>query len=168
MKLYEITGKALQLLDGLRETGGELTPELAGLVDTIETELPIRAQSICYLITQMESDAEAIDAEIDRLKKLRDPMANGAKRLKDYLKRAMEQMGIKHIDVPSPLFKPRIVGNGGNPSVKWRGVPEEIPSAYRKKQPIELDTAKVLLDHKAGVDLPAQVEITRGTNLKIS
>jgi hypothetical protein len=101
MNLYEITHEA-QYLAALLETE-ELTPELEELLVINQEQLQAKASSYAKVIANIQGDSDAIDAEIKRLKAMKESKDRAVTRLKDAVKNAMMVSGIDKIE--SPLFK---------------------------------------------------------------
>lgn len=101
MNLYEITREALELAS-LLETD-ELTPELEAALLINQDQLQAKAGNYAKVITNIQSDSDAIDAEIKRLKAMKDTKDRAVNRLKEALREAMMISGIDKIE--SPLFK---------------------------------------------------------------
>jgi hypothetical protein len=101
MNLYEITHEA-QYLAALLETE-ELTPELEELLVINQEQLQAKAGNYAKVIANIQGDSDAIDAEIKRLKAMKETKDRAVTRLKDAVKNAMMVSGIEKIE--SPLFK---------------------------------------------------------------
>lgn len=101
MNLYEITREA-QELAFLLETD-ELTPELEAALIINQDQLQSKAGNYAKVITNIQSDSDAIDAEIKRLKAMKDTKDRSVNRLKEALREAMLVSGIDKIE--SSLFK---------------------------------------------------------------
>ena len=101
MNLYEITREA-QELAFLLETE-ELTPELESMLVINQEQLQAKAGNYAKVIANIQSDADAIDQEIKRLKAMKDNKERAITRLKDALREAMLVSTIDKIE--SPLFK---------------------------------------------------------------
>lgn len=101
MNLYEITREA-QELAFLLETD-ELTPELEAALIINQDQLQAKAGNYAKVITNIQSDSDAIDAEIKRLKAMKDTKDRAVNRLKEALREAMLVSGIDKIE--SSLFK---------------------------------------------------------------
>ena len=99
--LYEITREALELAS-LLETE-ELTPELEAALVINQQELQIKAGNYAKVIANIQSDADAIDNEIKRLKAMKESKERAIDRLKSAVKNAMLVSNIEKIE--SPLFK---------------------------------------------------------------
>jgi hypothetical protein len=101
MNLYEITREA-QELAFLLETD-ELTPELEAALLINQDQLQTKAGNYAKVIANIQSDADAIDTEIKRLKAMKDTKDRSINRLKEALRDAMLVSGIDKIE--SSLFK---------------------------------------------------------------
>ena len=101
MNLYEITREA-QELAFLLETE-ELTPELEEMLVINQEQLQAKAGNYAKVIANIQSDADAIDQEIKRLKAMKDSKDRAISRLKEALRQAMLVSAIDKIE--SPLFK---------------------------------------------------------------
>ena len=101
MNLYEITREA-QELASLLETE-ELTPELEAMLVINQEQLQAKAGNYAKVISNIQSDADAIDQEIKRLKAMKDSKDRAISRLKEALRQAMLVSAIDKIE--SPLFK---------------------------------------------------------------
>ena len=101
MKLYEITQEA-QYLAALLETE-ELTPELEAELLINQEQLQIKGINYAKVISNYQGEADQIDAEIKRLKAMKESRDKKVIWLTESLKRAMLVSGIEKIE--SPLFK---------------------------------------------------------------
>ena len=101
MNLYEITNEA-QYLAALLETE-ELTPELESELLINQEQLQTKAINYAKVISNYQGESDAIDAEIKRLKAMKESRDKKVTWLTDSLKKAMMVSGIEKID--SPLFK---------------------------------------------------------------
>ncbi len=99
--LYEITRDALELAS-LLETE-ELTPELEQALVINQEQLQAKAGNYAKVIANIQSDADAIETEIKRLKAMKESKERAITRLKDAVRDAMLVSSIDKIE--SPLFK---------------------------------------------------------------
>jgi seryl-tRNA synthetase len=99
--LYEITREA-QELAFLLETD-ELTPELEQMLVINQEQLQAKAGNYAKVIANIQSDSDAIDQEIKRLKAMKESKDRAITRLKDAVREAMLVSTIDKIE--SPLFK---------------------------------------------------------------
>ena len=101
MNLYEITRDSLELAS-LLETE-ELTPELETALVINQEQLQAKAGNYAKVIANIQSDADAIETEIKRLKAMKESKERAITRLKDAVRDAMLVSAIDKIE--SPLFK---------------------------------------------------------------
>jgi len=101
MNLYEISREAMELAS-LLETE-ELTPELEQALIINQDQLQAKANNYAKVIVNIQSDADAIDGEIKRLKAMKESKERAITRLKEAVKNAMLVSSIEKIE--SPLFK---------------------------------------------------------------
>ena len=101
MNLYEITNEA-QYLAALLETE-ELTLELEAELLINQEQLQTKAINYAKVISNYQGESEQIDAEIKRLKAMKDSRDKKVTWLTESLKKAMMVSGIEKIE--SPLFK---------------------------------------------------------------
>jgi hypothetical protein len=126
MNLYEITREALELAS-LLETE-ELTPELEEMLVINQEQLQAKAGNYAKVIANIQGDSDAIDAEIKRLKAMKESKDRAVTRLKDAVKNAMLVSGIDKIE--SPLFK---LSLRRSESVEVE-VPEALPIDWQVKK----------------------------------
>ena len=101
MNLYEITQEA-QYLAALLETE-EFTPELEAELLINQEQLQSKGINYAKVISNYQGEADQIDAEIKRLKTMKESRDKKVAWLIESLKRAMIVSGIEKIE--SPLFK---------------------------------------------------------------
>lgn len=101
MNLYEITREAMELASLLEIE--ELTPELEQALIINQDQLQAKANNYAKVIVNIQSDADAIDDEIKRLKAMKESKERAITRLKEAVKNAMLVSNIEKIE--SPLFK---------------------------------------------------------------
>jgi hypothetical protein len=101
MNLYELTNEA-QYLAALLETE-ELTPELEQELLINQEQLQIKGINYAKVISNYQGESDQIDAEIKRLKAMKESRDKKVTWLTESLKNAMLVSGIEKIE--SPLFK---------------------------------------------------------------
>ena len=99
--LYEITREALELAS-LLETE-ELTPELEAMLVINQEKMEVKVNNYAKVIANIQSDSDAIDQEIKRLKAMKESKERAITRLKYAVREAMLVSAIDKIE--SPLFK---------------------------------------------------------------
>lgn len=94
-QLYEIAGRYRELasLDADDEA-------IANTLQGIECEFEEKAQRVVHVSLNLQSDVEAIDNEIERLKQRKAAILNHDARLREYLRTNMEATGITNISCP--------------------------------------------------------------------
>jgi hypothetical protein len=126
MNLYEITREALELAS-LLETE-ELTPELEEMLVINQEQLQAKAGNYAKVIANIQGDMDAIDAEIKRLKAMKESKERVIDRLKEAVKNAMLVSGIDKIQ--SPLFS---LSLRRSESVEVN-IPEALPLDWQVKK----------------------------------
>ena len=99
MNLYQIKNEYLTLASQLEQ--GELTPEIEQQLQINEEQLKEKAINYGYVIRSFEYDNDVIDAEIKRLKQLKEQKENAIYKLKNAVSKAMQLYGIEKIDSPT-------------------------------------------------------------------
>lgn len=94
MNLYELSNDLVALRD-LDEI-----EEVQQIKEIIAGEVANKGKGIIQVVRSLESDVDAIKAEMDRLNKIKKVKENNIKRLRDYTKVCMEQMEVKKIETP--------------------------------------------------------------------
>ena len=168
LKLYEISGQYRQLAERLAtldldaETVAD-TIEASGLTDALQE----KAQGVELVARAAELHVPAIDAEIERLQKLKAHRQKVAQGLRDYLKHHMEVAGIERIECP--LFRLSIRKNPAAVEVEderqvpasfWVTPPPKVPEA-------RIDKKAVAAAIKGGTDVPG-CRLVQGTRLEIA
>lgn len=151
-KLYELTGQFLAL-STLADDPDMPANALADSLEGIQGEIEIKAEALLRVVSNMDGDITAIDAEIDRLKHRKAIIENRKTSLRDYLQHNMEVTGINKIDCPLfsiTLAKPRPMAVVENESL----VPAEF---VRTKTVTAVDKKAVLDALKAGRAIPGCV-----------
>ena len=129
MNLYQLTQEA-QYLAALLETE-ELTPELEAELLINQEQLQSKGINYAKVIANYQSEADQIDAEIKRLKAMKESRDKKVTWLTESLKKAMLVSGIEKIE--SPLFKISLR--------RSEAVEVEIPEAL----PVDLQVKKVTI-----------------------
>lgn len=165
LKLYEITDALQDVGDALMDNGGELTPELEALLDSLEGAFEHKAENVALFIRQLEVNGAAAATEAKRLTELAQQRERAATRLKSYLLENMQRTD--HQKVETPRVKIRVQRNS-RPSIHWMKDAEKLP--------VELKRVKVELDGEAAYKiwktepaaLPDGFEVVLGSHLRIS
>lgn len=103
LSLYEISGGLRKLLNDISETDGEITAEQEQSLAIAQQDLESKGVNYALVIKECDASVSAIDAEIERLAKLKSKPQNLAKRLKANIDSAMREFGVEKIE--SDLIK---------------------------------------------------------------
>ena len=95
--IYQIQQDYLSITNELIEAGGEITPELETALVINKSELQQKAVAYVYVTKSLETDVDAIDTEIERLRALKASRVKTIDKLKDTVKSAMELYEIEEI-----------------------------------------------------------------------
>jgi hypothetical protein len=147
--LYEIS----ENLRGLASIDAEDEGMALAIRDTMQAvqgEFDEKAKAVASVILNMDSDAEAIQAEIDRLTARKKAIANRQEGIKNYLRENMEACGISKISHPLfsiTLAKGREVAIIDNPSI----IPDELTYVKTEIRPEKIEILRLL---KKGKEVP--------------
>jgi hypothetical protein len=100
ISIYQIEQSYNQLAEELIDNGGELTPELSEALAITEEQLQNKSVAYSFVIKQIDSEVDIIDAEIKRLQAMKKTRENASERLKANIKHAMELFNIDEIKTP--------------------------------------------------------------------
>lgn len=101
MNLFNIKQEYINLVNTIIDNNGELSPELSQALAINESELKEKAINYGYVIRSFEYENDIIDAEIKRLKAIKEQKEKAIDRLKDAVKDAMNLYGIEKVDSPA-------------------------------------------------------------------
>ena len=146
MNLYQLTQEA-QYLAALLETE-ELTPELEAELLINQEQLQTKGINYAKVIANYQSEADQIDAEIKRLKAMKESRDKKVTWLTESLKKAMLVSGIEKIE--SPLFK---ISLRRSEAVEVE-IPEALPVDWQvKKVTITADKVAIKKAIKEGYSI---------------
>ena len=134
-KLYDISKDYIGFLES--DLPAE---ELSECLESIQDSFDEKGANIVAVVTTLQSDVSAIEAQIKRLQERKKAIVNNQERLKEYLRYNMEQTGINKIK--HPLFSITL----GKPT-KQVGITDEsmLPDDYVTiKTEIKPDKRKIL------------------------
>jgi hypothetical protein len=159
MNLYQITQEA-QYLAALLETE-ELTPELEAELLINQEQLQSKGINYAKVIANYQSESDAIDAEIKRLKAMKESRDKKVTWLTESLKKAMLVSGIEKIE--SPLFK---ISLRRSEAVEVE-IPEALPVDWQvKKVTITADKVAIKKAIKEGYSITG-ARLLENFNLQI-
>lgn len=101
MNLFNIKQEYINLVNTIIDNNGELSPELSQALAINETELKEKAINYGYVIRSFEYENDIIDAEIKRLKVLKEQKEKAIQKLKDAVSDAMNLYGIEKVESPA-------------------------------------------------------------------
>lgn len=99
--LFDITSEYKRITEQLIESGGEVSPELEEQLQLTQSNLQEKAINYAYIIKQSEYECDMIDAEIERLTKMKKSRQKAIDNLKERLSDAMQHFGIDEIKAPT-------------------------------------------------------------------
>jgi len=178
MKLYE-TVEALGTVnawidehaDELLASGGELSPELAQLLEQAEGDFAEKVERVALKVRSLLAEGDAIKVEEVRLAQRRKSREHAAESLKQYLQHALDMAG--ETKVTGTLVTVAIQKNP--PSV--RGLVDESQLAEWAQQgsafvtiipeTYALDRKAILTAHKGGLEIPAGLTVEQSASVRI-
>ena len=164
MKLYEINQQYAEALAFFGDVDND-DMSLDTALDTfeaIEGDFEQKVISVAAYAKQLDAEAEAIKAAMERMEKRRKAIENRADYLKDYTKVCMEQMG--KTKVACPWFNISIQKNP--PSVRVYDE-EALPFEYvLEVVNVKVDKAAIKAALSAGVEVSG-AKLSNGTRLVI-
>lgn len=147
MNLYELTGQYLELQAMLEDP--EVDSEvIADTMESLEGDIEDKADGYAKIIRNLEGNASAITAEMQRLAERIATIEAGVKRLKNNLQQAMVAMDKRKIK--TDLFTFSVQKNGGKlPVILDVKSTEELPDDLVKvKEEPDMDAIRKLLETK--------------------
>jgi hypothetical protein len=165
LKLWQIGEDIERIYLAILDNDGELTPEMEAALDRAQGTFLQKAEAVAFKIEELELSADGAKAAAQRQQRHANTFARAADRLKDYLRGCMERTGQERIRTNR---KHIWVQRNGQESVRWTGDTfDAIPERFRRAT-YALDTGAVREAMKAGETLPPEIEVTRGTHLRVS
>ena len=159
MNLYKLTQEASYLASLLEE--GELTTELEQALVINQNELQDKAINYVKVIKNLEADSDAIDAEIKRLKAMKEAKDGAIDRMKEAVRNAMLVSGIDKIE--SSLFKLSLRRSESVEVVNIDQLPEMLTTV---KKTVSADKVKIKEAIKSGLTVEGAV-LTENFSLQI-
>ncbi len=159
MNLYTLTTEA-KMLASLLETD-ELTPELEAMLVINQQELSDKSMNYAKVIRNLESDSDAIDNEIKRLKGMKEAKDRAIDRMKEAVREAMLSAGIDKIE--SSLFKLFLRRSESVEVINIDQLPESLVVV---KKTVSADKVKIKEAIKNGIPVEGAV-LVENFNLQI-
>ena len=157
--MYELT-TSMQAVQALAEQGEDVTDTLLSL----EGDIEVKAENTNHIIKMKAYDNTAIDAEIDRLTKIKKANENTIERLKNGIENMM--IALNKTEIKTPLFSAKWVKNP--PSVVITDE-SKVDARYLTiiPQTTKVNKNAIKDDLKNGIELPyAHLEQGRRLDLK--
>jgi hypothetical protein len=134
-----------------------------GALTVVEGDLAVKGQNIAVIMRSIESDNTIIDAEIKRLKELKERNESKVTWLKNYLQENLEKIGLDKLK--TPLFSVSLQKNPPALRIIDEAV---IPTKYKTVVPMRFEVNKEAVKEalKAGESV-AGCELTVGRSVRI-
>lgn len=94
-----------QVLTQIVEAGGELSPEIESMFDSLGTEIQTKTDNYAFFMERLDSEAEYWKARAETMTKVARSCINLKARLNDSIKLAMQQLGQDEIKGNEMRFK---------------------------------------------------------------
>ena len=161
ISLYELSDSYQNVLNLIDEDNPDT--DITQALTVIEDRITVKATNIANLIKSLESEAEVIKAEEQRLKQRRQSRENAVENIKRYLKENMEMVGMDKIKTPT-----RTIAIQNNPPSLVINNEDLIPGKFLTLIPERYEPRKkeIIEAIKQGEEVPG-CEITRGRSLRI-
>jgi len=101
MTLYRLTDEQNRIEDMLIETEGEITPEIAELLEATDAALAQKVDGYNHIIRRCASYAQACKDEKMRFARLQKAYENASAGLKQHIQFVMEAQGIDKLESPT-------------------------------------------------------------------
>lgn len=164
LKLYELADALDRIGDALIENGGELTPEIEAQLNELDHSFTKKLETVILYMRNVEAAAVAAENEAQRLFDLGKRRRSAAARLKEYAKRCMELANVPRVETDRIIVR---IQKNSRPSISCTVPLEQLPEGYvRVTKTFNAEVAYEL--HKAGMTLPAGIDVVIGTHLRIS
>jgi len=157
--LYHINEELNAINEELMAAQGELTPELENKLVITKQELAEKSVNYALVILNNQADSNAIDAEIKRLKALKDAIDSTTDKLKEAVSNAMLMHDLT--EVKSPLVK---MSFRKSKSVHITDENELDASFFEYKRTVNKTAIKKAIE---GGELVAGAELIEKNNLQI-
>ena len=163
MRLYEIAEQYKSIQEMADSDDENMMVAIADTMEGIEAEFQEKAQAIVATAFNVESDIDAIDAQIKRLQEKKKTIQSKSEWLRDYLKRNMETTGINKITCP--LFSITLSAPGKQVEVTDQALlPDDYVKVKTVVSPDKVAIAKALKD---GADIPGALLVDGARRLTI-
>jgi len=161
LSLFEIESQYRLLADTLIEAGGELTDGMETALQINKTDLETKARSYGYVVLDLESEVEQIDAQIKRLSAMKSARNKTIDRLKETVSNAMQLFEISEVKTATLKLNFR-----KSESVEVDNL-DLLDATYKtEKVSVTANKVKIKEDIKAGISVTGAV-LQVNNNLQI-
>lgn len=141
--LPELVAQAAIIEQKVIEAGGELTPEIEALLESVGQDLQAKTDGYCFFMERLDAQAEYWKTKADAFAKVSKSCKSLKERLNDRIKEAMKQMGLDEIQGTDMRFKltasaPKLVVDDALlPKDYLMAVTEYVPDKERIKEDLK-------------------------------
>jgi len=161
LSLFEIESQYKLLADTLIEAGGELTDGMETALQINKTDLETKARSYGYVVLDLESEVEQIEAQIKRLSAMKSARNKTIDRLKETVSNAMQLFEISEVKTATLKLNFR-----KSESVEVDNL-DLLDATYKtEKISVTANKVKIKEDIKAGISVTGAV-LQVNNNLQI-
>lgn len=159
--IYKLSSDYLTVLNMITQEHEELDQSYIDTLESIDEALEVKADNYIKVIKSLESDNEAIDEEIKRLRQRKTTYDTHIKRMKESLQNMMEETG--KTKFKTALNSYNIQNNPPSLNI----VDEKlIPKDYWVSQAPKLNKKDALAELKEGKEIPG-VEVKQTRSLRV-
>jgi hypothetical protein len=164
MTIYELTDQYRQLLELAEDPDTDITV-FRDTLEALDGEIEIKAEYYGRVIRELEGRAASLDAEIERMTKLKVAAKRSIMWMKEALQFAMEGTGKTKIKTDHFAFT--IATNGGKQPMYVSDKIDDIPEEFRTYPEPVADKEKIRAALEAGQELKFAELQERGRSLRI-
>ena len=162
-QLYQIAAQYNAIQELADSDDENMLVAIADTMEGIQAEFQEKAVALVSMAFNIESDIDAIDAEIKRLNEKKKTIQAKSEWMRDYLKRNMEATGINKISCP--LFSITLSAASKQVEITDEAA---LPDDYvRVKTTVAPDKVAIAKALKDGVDVPGAVLVDGARRLTI-
>lgn len=167
-KLYELANSYKQLLEIIEDAMDNDASEddielLKETLESVNDSLEGKVENIVKFMKNIEGDIAAYKLEEKRLAQRRKYLENKYDWMKNYMGDMLRLAQIKEVN--AGLFKVKFAKTA--PSVEIVNE-NDVPEAYREKQPDKIKKKEILKDIKSGVSVPGVLYVDDKEHLRIT
>lgn len=159
--LYDITGDALALMNGLTELDADEATKYAAAAAFLEGASAEKLEAYARVLRTLEAEENACKLEADRFAQKASVAGRAQDRMKQAVLDHLQALGVS--EAPAGLFKFSVVNNGGQPPIVMKGDP---PMDYSRTT-ISPDMVKIRTALENGESLPFAELGQRGCHVRV-